>query len=367
MTLTAPAFDARFMLSNSRSSRFGAAVTNAYWHTEEGNASAFQLAGFCGNPANNASYHDIVRDGIVCHVVDDDYASWSVLNANPSSYNLCFAGSRAAWTEAQWMARADDIRVAVWLTLEVCRRKGTIATEILAEGGGRYRRGSGIADHAYVTKVLGIGNHTDLGLGFPWWFAKQILAEYLAPEPVKPVVLNAIDEEYKRIGAEGSWLGKRITQGESDCRTRGGKFAEFENGSIYWSPETGAKAIPTLLLGAYANRDYENGPLGYPIGDHTVLTGPDGNTWGDVQGFEGGPLYRKYGQAGHRVHGLILATWRRADFENGELGWPTSDEITLANGDIVQHFERGDIFYSPTGTVALRPQDGPDQHFPIAH
>ncbi|MDI9914339.1 hypothetical protein [Rhodococcus sp. IEGM 1379] len=367
MTLVAPAFEARFMLGNARSSRFGAAVTNAFWHTEEGNASAVQLAGYCGNPANNASYHDIVRDRIVCHVVDDDYASWSVLNANPSSYNLCFAGSRAAWTEAQWMARADDIRIAVWLTLEVCRRKGTIATEILAEGGGRYRRGSGIADHAYVTKVLGIGNHTDLGAYFPWWFAKQILAEYLAPAPVPTVVLNAIDEEYKRIGGETSWLGL-LEEGELDCRTRGGKFSHFDNGAIYWSPETGAKAIPNYLLDTYATHEWEAGPLGFPIGDHTVLTGPDGKPWGDVQGFEGGPLYRKYGeQDGHRVHGLILATWRRAQFENGELGWPTSDEITLENGDIVQHFEHGDVFYSPTGTVALRPTAGPDQHFPISH
>ena len=364
---TPPQFVVREMFGSARSSRFGAAVTNAFWHTEEGNATAIALANYCRNPANNASYHDILRDGIVCNVVDDDYASWSVLNANPYSYNLCFAGSRASWTEAQWMARSDDIRIAVWLTLEVCRRKGTIATQILADGGGKYRRGSGIADHNYVTKILGIGNHTDLGVYFPWWFAKQVLAEYLAPAPVPAVVLNVINEEYKRLGGATSWLGERTALEERDCRTRDGKFAEFANGAIYWSHETGAKAISTHLLDAYAQYEWETGPLGYPIGDRTILTGPDGKPWGEVQGFEGGPLYRKYGQSGHRVHGLILATWRRADFENGELGWPTSDEITLANGDIVQHFEGGDVFYSPTGTVALRPTDGPDQHFPISH
>jgi len=373
MTVTMPprpAFEEKWMLSQSRSGRFGAAVTNAYWHTEEGNATAVALALYCGNPANNASYHDIVRDGIVAHCVDDDFAAWAVLNENSRSYNLCFAGSRAAWSEAQWMARRDDIRIAVWLTLEVCRRKGTIATQILADGGGRYRRGSGIADHGYVTRVLGIGNHTDVGPGFPWWYAKQVLDEYLAPAPLPAPVLPAIDVEYARIGGETSWIGKRITVGEKDCRgDRGGKFVEFENGAIYWSPETGAKAVPNHLLEAYAGYEWETGPLGYPIGDHTVLRDPStGEPWGDVQGFEGGPLYRKYGHEGHRVHGLILATWRRADFENGPFGWATSDEEILANGDIVQHFEGGDI-YCPieTGTVALKPTDGPDQHFPISH
>lgn len=374
MTVTMPPrpeFQEIDLYGTSRSSRFGAIITNALWHTEEGDATAVALAHYCRNPKNNASYHDIIRDRIVCHVVDDDYASWSALNANPYTYNLCFAGSRAAWTEAQWMTRADDIRIAVWLTLEVARRKGTIATEIIALGGGRYKgRMSGIADHYYVTKVLGIGNHTDLGMNFPWWFAEQVLREYLAPAPLPAPVLPAIDVEYARIGGEASWIGKRLHERERDCRgDRGGKFVEFEHGAIYWSPETGAKAIPNHLLEAYAGYEWEVGPLGYPVGDHTVLRNPQtGEAWGDVQGFEGGPLYRKYGHDGHRVHGLILATWRRAEFENGPFGWATSDEETLANGDVVQHFEGGDI-YCPiaTGTVALKPQDGPDQHFPISH
>lgn len=364
-----PEFKELNLFGPSRSSRFGAAVTNAYWHTEQGNASAAALAAYCNNPANNASYHDIVRDRIVAHTVDDDYAAWSVMTANPSSYNLCFAGAYAEWSEEQWMRRRDDIRIAVWLTLEVCRRKGTIATQILAEGGGRYRRGSGIADHNYVTRILGIGNHTDVGANFPWWYAKQILAEYLAPAPLPAPVLPEIDVEYARIGGEASWIGKRLHERERDCRgDRGGKFVEFEHGAIYWSPQTGAKAIPHHLLEPYGEREWEVGPLGYPIGDHAVLVNPaTGEAWGDVQGFEGGLLYRKYGKPGWWVHGAIYATWRRADFENGTFGWPTSDEVELANGDRVQHFEGGDIYWSPTGTVALRPVDGPDEHFPISH
>lgn len=373
MTVTMPPrpqFQEIDLYGDSRSSRFGAAVTNALWHTEEGDASAVALAHYCRNPANNASYHDIVRDRIVCHVVNDDFASWSSLNANPYTYNLCFAGSRAAWTEAQWMTRKDDIRIAVWLTLEVCRRKGTIAARIIAEGGGRYKgRMSGIADHFYVTKVLGIGNHTDCGPNFPWWYAAQVLDEYLAPAPLPAPVLPAIDVEYARIGSEASWLGKRLHAGERECRgDRGGKFVEFEHGAIYWSPTTGAKAVPHHLLEPYGEREWETGPLGYPVGDHAVLVDPaTGEAWGDVQGFEGGLLYRKYGQPGWWVHGAIYATWRRADFENGAFGWPTSDEIRLDNGDVVQHFEGGDIYWSPTGTVALRPKDGPDEHFPISH
>lgn len=370
--MAAPSFRELWMLGNSRSSRHGAKVINAFLHTEEGNATAEQLARFCNNPANNASYHDIIRDSIVAHVVDDDYASWSVLHANPSSYNICFAGSKASWSEADWMRRKDDIRIAIWLILEVCRRKGTITPQILADRHGVYRRGSGIADHYYVTKVLGIGNHTDVGAGFPWWYARQCLDELLHPAPLPapapaPVV-PAIDVEFARIGGEHSWIGKRLHPGERDCRgDRGGKFVEFENGVIYWTPESGAKAVPTYLMETYGTYDWEVGPLGYPNGDHSVLSGPDGKPWGEVQGFEGGLLYRKHGEDGHWVHGAIYATWRRANFENGPFGWPTSDEIELENGDRYQEFEGGRIYWSPTGTVALVPQDGPDEHFAISH
>lgn len=151
-------------MGNSRSPRRGARITNFLLHTQEGNGTAESLAGYLNNTNNGVSYHYTVRDGIVVDVVDTDYASWSVLDANPTTINLCFAGSRASWSREQWLAIAGDIRIAAWLAVQDAKKYG-FPTDVIAPP---YRRAAGISDHRYVTDVLGYGTHTDVGPAFPW-------------------------------------------------------------------------------------------------------------------------------------------------------------------------------------------------------
>ena len=138
-------------------------VSNGFWHTEEGNGTVRSLAGYLNNTANGVSYHDLVRDRIVGHVVNDDHASWSVLDANPFSYNLCFAGSRAAWSRERvdGTRRRHPHRRAPHPRSSQAER---VRLSIIADP---YRRADGIADHNYVTRILGIGNHTDACPNFP--------------------------------------------------------------------------------------------------------------------------------------------------------------------------------------------------------
>ena len=151
-------------MGNSRSPRQGARITNFLLHTQEGNGTAESLAGYLNNTANGVSYHYTVRDGVVVDVVDTDYASWSVLDANSTTINLCFAGSRASWSREQWLAIEGDIRIAAWIAVQDAKKYG-FATDVIAPP---YRRAAGISDHRYVTDVLGYGTHTDVGPGFPW-------------------------------------------------------------------------------------------------------------------------------------------------------------------------------------------------------
>ncbi|MFR9767046.1 N-acetylmuramoyl-L-alanine amidase [Nocardia sp. SC052] len=160
-------------MGNSASSRYGRRVTNFLLHTQEGNGTAESLANYLNNPANGVSYHYTVRDGVVVDVVDTNLASWSVLDANSFTINLCFAGSRSAWTREDWLRIRDDIRIAAWLAVQDARKYG-FATTVIAPP---YRRGEGISDHRYVTDCLGIGDHTDVGPGFPWdVFARDVQA-----------------------------------------------------------------------------------------------------------------------------------------------------------------------------------------------
>ena len=147
---------------------------NFFWHTEEGNSNAEQLAFFC-NGDNNVSYHYTLRDGMLCDVVDTDNYSWSVLDANVFSINLCFAGSRAGWSREQWLQRERDIEIAAYVTFQDCRKYG-IPFEVIPPPYGNAR--PGISDHKYVTQCLGIGTHVDLGNNFPWDRARYYVEKY---------------------------------------------------------------------------------------------------------------------------------------------------------------------------------------------
>ena len=146
---------------------------NFFLHTEEGNGTAKSLAEYCQGQ-NNVSYHYTLRDRIVYDVVDTDYYSWSVLDANVFSINLCFAGSRASMSRAEWLKREADIEIAAYLAVQDCRKYPTMSTLVIPPP---YNiEAPGIADHAYVTRRLKIGTHTDVGPYFPWdVFEKYVL------------------------------------------------------------------------------------------------------------------------------------------------------------------------------------------------
>lgn len=177
-TVTAPAFTEINRVGDSGDSRHGTRITNFLLHTQEGDGTAESLAAYLNNPGNGASYHYVVRDGIVVDVVDTDDASWSVGDANAQTINLCFAGSRASWSRAEWMTLRDDIRIAAWLAVQDAKRYG-FSTEVIAPPYGAEREG--ISDHRYVTEVIGWGTHTDVGPGFPWDIFANDVAQFVTP------------------------------------------------------------------------------------------------------------------------------------------------------------------------------------------
>lgn len=157
-----PAFVERQMFGFGASPRSRTPI-NFLFHTEEGNSSAEGLARYCDG-SHDVSYHYTVRDGIVYDVVDTDLYSWSVLAANAFTINLCFAGSRAGWSRAQWLQRERDIEIGCYLAVQDCRKYG-FSTNVIVPP---YVNSPGIADHKYVTEELHIGTHTDCGPNFPW-------------------------------------------------------------------------------------------------------------------------------------------------------------------------------------------------------
>lgn len=188
-----PDFNEFSIWSPSSQDRGGAKVDLFLLHTQEGgggNSAAEDLANFLGNPANQVSYHYSVSqasDGgvTVVDVVDTDEASWSVLSANNRSINLCFAGSKASWSRADWMKQSKAIDVAAYLAVQDCKKYG-IPLTVIGTGGTYSSARAGIADHQYVTKVLGDGTHTDVGGGFPVDIFTAAVAKYASSGPATP-------------------------------------------------------------------------------------------------------------------------------------------------------------------------------------
>lgn len=181
VSATRPDFNEYPVWSSSKQARNGTKIDLFLLHTQEGPGNADSLARFLCNPANQVSYHytasqDPRDQGVtVCDVVDTDYASWSVLSANNRSINLCFAGSSVNWTRDQWMQQSKAIDAAAWLAVQDCKKYGIPLTVIAPP----YTAGrAGISDHAYVTKVLRDGTHSDVGPNFPWTYFAQKIVEY---------------------------------------------------------------------------------------------------------------------------------------------------------------------------------------------
>jgi hypothetical protein len=139
-----------------------------YWvlHTTEG-AGGMDLVEFMRR--NSVSYHYVFGNEPIPQVydlVDTDDASWSVLDANGYCINAVFGPSFASWTREQWLSNMGRaLPVMAWLCANDLI-KYNIPCQVSL--GPNYRQiPAGVIDHRYITRVLGIGTHGDVGDGFP--------------------------------------------------------------------------------------------------------------------------------------------------------------------------------------------------------
>jgi hypothetical protein len=133
-----------------------------------------------------------------------------------------------------------------------------------------------------------------------------------------------------------------------------GRFNFFNNGSasIHWTPRTGANAVWGDILKKWAQLNWENGPMGYPVTDETAT--PDGI--GRFNHFEnGGSIYWTPNTGANAVWGDIRKHWESMGWERSYLGYPTSDEVDFPEGGRANTFQNGGIYWWPdTGAIDLR-------------
>ncbi|MDJ0107187.1 alpha/beta hydrolase-fold protein, partial [Rhodococcus erythropolis] len=146
-----------------------------------------------------------------------------------------------------------------------------------------------------------------------------------------PQLANAIGVEVEKpacgtsgeIGATAAangWIGDCITP---EYSVAGGLAQDFRNGRIYFTSGTGAQPVAGRIAGAYMNTGAAAGPLGFPRTPE--LGTPDGR--GRFNHFQNGSIYWTPQTGAHPVSGDILAEWSAQGWEGGPLGYPTADEI----------------------------------------
>ena len=163
-----------------------------------------------------------------------------------------------------------------------------------------------------------------------------------------PMTVGAIDEKYRALGGCGSLLGAPTTS-EQGTPDGVGRYSVFQNGSIYWSPSTGAFEVHGLIRDEWARLGWEAGFAGYPISDETPT--PDGA--GRFNVFQGASIYWSPSSGAHEVHGLIRDKYRDLGWEAGALGYPTSDEYGVTDGRR-SDFQHGSlVFHSQDGSVTV--------------
>ncbi|MCI3926104.1 hypothetical protein MO973_38550 [Paenibacillus sp. TRM 82003] len=145
---------------------------------------------------------------------------------------------------------------------------------------------------------------------------------------------GAIEQEWLRLGgAPGEPLNS-----ETPTPLRTGAYNDFTRQAIYWSPGTGAHTVGGAFYGYWGAQGWENGPLGFPASNETGLRG------GVMQQYEGGTLYYSPTTGAHQVRGRFYTLWDSLRWEQGPLGYPASEPAPAAAGGTFQRFQHGAIY-----------------------
>ena len=163
---------------------------------------------------------------------------------------------------------------------------------------------------------------------------------YWSPATGAWEVHGAIRDKWTSLGAEGGLLGYPLSNEYG--LANGVRASDFQNGVMIWSAATGAHEVHGAILGRYQQFGGADGFLGAPLTDE--LTTPDGV--GRYNHFRNGSIYWSPAAGAHVVYGAIRDKWESLGWEKGVLGYPVSDEYGLANGVRMSDFEKGVIVWS---------------------
>ena len=164
-----------------------------------------------------------------------------------------------------------------------------------------------------------------------------------SPASGAQVSIGPIRDKWAATGFESGGLGYPTSDVVYGLKN-GGAYQNYQGGAIMWSPTTGAHVSVGAIRGLWAETGFENGGLGYPTSDE-VGGLKDGGVY---QMYQGGAILWSPATGAHLSVGAIRSMWASTGFEAGRLGYPTTNEIPGPNGSVTQYYQGGSITWSPS-------------------
>ena len=96
--------------------------------------------------------------------------------------------------------------------------------------------------------------------------------------------MTAIDDKASQLPWIGAPVDAGAGSGEMDLGDGRGHARDYENASIYWTPQTGAFEIHGAIRDMWQSMGWERSWLGYPTSDERDMPG------GRVSLFQGGKI-----------------------------------------------------------------------------
>ncbi len=161
-----------------------------------------------------------------------------------------------------------------------------------------------------------------------------------------------IAAEYAAQGGPTGTVGTSVSGILTITQNGGGLGQAFQNASIYWSVDTGAKTVRAgPLRDYYFGLDGAAGSMGWPA----LNQGPIAENGGGVaQLFTGGSLYSS-ASGTFLVKDPIRSGYFSKDGASGILGWPKADQVCATSNEYCSQVFQGGVVYWSTaaGSYAL--------------
>lgn len=151
-----------------------------------------------------------------------------------------------------------------------------------------------------------------------------------------------ISRKYAAMGGAGSVLG-RPTHAERPTPEGRGRYALYERGGIWWTPALGAHEVHGAIEDTYRIYGGSAGQLGFPKAD--TATAADGV--GRFSSFEKGVVIYRPNHGAFEVHGALFNRWKLLSKENGPMGYPVTNTLSIGRRSRFNRFQNGSIYWHP--------------------